>query len=74
VSRKWVKTTAKKIEDFQKRSLKEMNIRAVFIDGKKFSKHGVIFALGIAADRRKYVLGMYQVEVDGESLRGKRCI
>ena len=42
VSRKWIQATARKIEDLQKRSLKEMDIRAVFIDGKRFSKYGVI--------------------------------
>lgn len=60
VSRKWIKTTAKKLDDLQNRSLKELDIRAVFIDGKRFHKQGVIIALGIAADGRKYVLGIYQ--------------
>ncbi len=59
VSRKWVNTTAKKIEELQNRSLKELDIRAVFIDGKKFSKHGVIIALGVAVSGKKYVLGIY---------------
>lgn len=70
VSRKWVKATAKKIEDLQKRSLKEMDIRAVFIDGKRFSKHGVIIALGVASDGRKFVLGIYQSDTENS----KSCI
>lgn len=70
VSRKWIKATAKKIEDLQKRSLKEMDIRAVFIDGKKFSKHGVIIALGVASDGRKFVLGIYQADTENS----KSCI
>jgi putative transposase len=70
VSRKWVKSTAKKIEDLQKRSLKEMDIRAVFIDGKRFSKHGVIIALGVASDGKKYVLGIYQAETENS----KSCL
>lgn len=70
VSRKWVKATAKKIEDLQKRSLKEMDIRAVFIDGKRFSKHGVIIALGVASDGRKFVLGIYQADTENS----KSCI
>lgn len=60
VSRRWIKATAGKIEELQKRSLKEMDIRAVFIDGKQFRKHGVIIALGVASDGRKFVLGIYQ--------------
>jgi putative transposase len=60
VSRRWIKATANKIEELQKRSLTEMDIRAVFIDGKRFRKHGVIIALGVASDGRKFVLGIYQ--------------
>jgi transposase-like protein len=70
ISRKWVKATAKKIEDLQKRSLKEMNIRAVFIDGKRFSKHGVIIALGVASEGKKYVIGIYQADTENS----KSCI
>ena len=70
VSRKWIKATAKKIEDLQKRSLKEMDVRAVFIDGKRFSKHGVIIALGVASDGRKFVLGIYQADTENS----KSCI
>ena len=44
VSKLWVKATAKKIEDLQSRDLRPMDIRAVFIDGKRFRKHGVIIA------------------------------
>lgn len=67
VSKRWINATAKKIEDLQKRSLKEMDIRAVFIDGKRFSKHGVIVALGVAADGRKFVLGIYQADTENSS-------
>lgn len=64
VSRRWIKATAKKIDELQKRSLKEMDIRAVFIDGKRFRKHGVIVALGIAIDGRKFILGIYQADTE----------
>lgn len=64
VSRRWIKVTAKKIDELQKRSLKEMDIRAVFIDGKRFRKHGVIVALGVAVDGRKFILGIYQADTE----------
>lgn len=67
VSRRWVKATAKKIEDLQQRSLKEMDIRAVFIDGKRFRAHGVIIALGVAGDGRKFVLGIYQADTENST-------
>ncbi len=62
VSRRWIKATAGKIEELQKRSLKEMDIRAIFIDGKRFRRHGVIIALGVASDGRKFVLGIFQAD------------
>jgi putative transposase len=67
VSKRWVKATAKKIEDLQKRDLTTMDIRAVFIDGKRFHKHGVIVALGVASDGRKYVLGIYQADTENSN-------
>lgn len=60
VSKRWIKATAKKLEELQTRSLKELDIRSVFIDGKRFRQHGVIVAMGVASDGRKYVLGIYQ--------------
>ena len=68
VSRKWIKATAKMLEEFQNRSLKEMDIRAVFIDGKRFKKQGVIIALGVGSNGAKHVLGSYQSSTeDSES-------
>jgi putative transposase len=64
ISKRWIKATAKKIEDLQKRDLKSLDVRAVFIDGKRFRRHGVIVALGVAADGRKYVLGIYQADTE----------
>ncbi len=64
VSRKWIKATAKKIEDLQKRSLAEMDIRAVFIDGKRFSKYGVIIAIGVGSSGQKYIIGVYQSDTE----------
>jgi putative transposase len=64
ISRRWIKATANKLAELQNRSLGEMDIRAVYLDGKRFRKHGVIIALGVAADGRKYVLGIYQADTE----------
>ena len=60
VSRSWVKGTEKQLEKLRTRSLSGLGIVAVFIDGKRFSKLGSIVALGVGADGRKHVLGIYQ--------------
>ena len=70
VSRRWIKATAKSLEKLQSRSLKEMDIRAVFIDGKRFSKYGVIVALGVSSEGRKFILGIYQAD----SENGDSCL
>jgi len=67
ISKRWVKATAKKIADLQTRDLKPMDIRAVFIDGKRFTKHGVIVALGVASDGRKFVLGIFQADTENSA-------
>jgi len=64
ISRRWINATAKKLEELQKRCLKAFDIRAVFIDGKRFRKHGVIVALGVSAAGRKHVLGLYQADTE----------
>ena len=67
VSKRWINATAKKLEELQERDLRPMDIRAVFIDGKRFRKHGVIIALGVASDGRKFVLGIFQADTENSS-------
>lgn len=67
VSKRWVKATAKKIEELQTRDLSVMDIRAVFVDGKRFRTHGVIVALGVASNGRKFVLGIFQADTENSS-------
>jgi len=44
-----------------------MDVRAVFIDGKRFKKHGVIVALGVASGGRKFVLGIFQADTENST-------
>jgi putative transposase len=70
VSRKWIKATARKLADLQDRSLAEMNVRAVFIDGKRFKKYGVVIALGVAESGAKFILDTYQCAMENH----KSCL
>jgi putative transposase len=67
VSRSWVKSTKKQVEKLLHRDLKPLDIIAVFIDGKRFSKLGVVVALGVGSDGRKHVLGIYQSSTENSS-------
>lgn len=67
VSRSWVKTTTKQVDALLSRDLKPLDIVAVFIDGKRFSKLGVVVALGVGSDGTKYVLGIYQSSTENSA-------
>ncbi len=67
VSRSWIKSTKKQVEKLLNRDLKPLDIVAVFIDGKRFAKLGVVVALGVAADGKKYVLGLYQSSTESSA-------
>ena len=67
VSRSWIRSSKKQLETLLTRQLKELDIVAVFIDGKRFGKLGVIVALGIGSDGRKHVIGIYQSSTENSS-------
>lgn len=64
VSKSWVRATAKQFNHLMTRDIGPMKIAAAFIDGKRFSKMGVVLALGVGADGRKHVLGLYQCSTE----------
>jgi transposase-like protein len=67
VSRSWVKSTKKQVEKLLNRDLRSLDIIAVFIDGKRFSKLGVVVAMGVGSDGRKHVLGIYQSSTENSA-------
>ena len=67
VSRAWVKGTKKQLERLLTRNLKDLQLVAVFIDGKRFAKLGVVVALGVGADGKKHVLGIYESSTENSA-------
>lgn len=67
VSRSWIKSTEKQLEKMLHRDLSTLKILACFIDGKRFSKLGVMVALGVGEDGRKHVLGIYQSSTENST-------
>lgn len=67
VSRSWVKATENQLEKLRTRSLKDLGVTAVFIDGKRFAKLGAVVALGVGSDGRKHVLGLYQSSTENSA-------
>ena len=58
VSRRFVALSTKRLGAFLDRSLGELDLRVVCIDGKVFRDHCMVIALGIDAAGRKHVLGL----------------
>lgn len=67
VSRGWIRATEKALSTLQERDISALGIVAVFIDGKRFQRHGVMVALGVAEDGKKYVLGVYQADSENKA-------
>ena len=66
VSRRYVKATARKLAQFQQRSLEEYDLVALFLDGKSFADEQIIIALGVTLDGRKIPLGFVQAATENE--------
>ena len=59
VSRSLIEDTTEKLADFVSRSLSDLDIVAMFIDGIEIGKHAVIIALGVNMDGTKVPLGVW---------------
>ncbi len=68
VSRRYIKGTARKLAEFQERSLEEYDLVALFLDGKTFAEEEIIIALGVTVDGHKIPLGFVQAATENESV------
>ena len=66
VSRRYVKATARKLAQFQERSLASHDLVALFLDGKSFADEQIIIALGVTLDGQKIPLGFVQTATENE--------
>lgn len=61
LSKRFKRGSAEKLKELQERSLAEYDFVAVFIDGKRYAKEGIMAALGVTVDGKKIVLGIEQM-------------
>jgi len=66
VSRRYVKGTARKLAQFQERSLEGYDLVALFLDGKSFADEEIIIALGVTLDGQKIPLVFVQAATENE--------
>ena len=66
VSQRFVAASAELLKAFQERPLGELDIVAVFIDGKTFADDQMVIALGVSLDGHKHVLGFAQTDTENK--------
>lgn len=66
ISRRFVQATAAKLRQFQERSLAELDLVALFIDGKSFADQEMLIALGVTLQGEKVPLGFIQAATENE--------
>ncbi len=66
VSKRFIKASAKKLKQFQDRSLAGYDLVALFIDGKTFADCEMLIALGVTMDGHKIPLGFIQAASENE--------
>lgn len=66
VSRRFVALTAEKLSEWTSRTLGELDIWGVFIDGIYFGDHVILCALGVDAAGNKHVLGIWEGATENE--------
>lgn len=60
VSQRFVKASAEKLKELDERDLSQEDIIGIFIDGKRFSKAGVLVAMGVTLEGKKIILGIIE--------------
>ena len=71
VSRRFVRASARKLEDFCSRPLDGYDIVAVFIDGKTFARDQMVVALGVDIKGSKVPLGFVQTATENAKACGE---
>ena len=66
VSRKFVEASARKLREFQERDLSDLNLVALFLDGKSFAEDQMVVAAGVDLEGHKHILGFVQTNTENK--------
>ena len=64
ISRKFIRVSSRKLEQFKNRDLSGYDIVAIFIDGKCFAENEMVIALGVTIDGEKVLLGFVETSTE----------
>lgn len=68
ISRKFIRASAKRLEEFLKRDLTQHDIVAIFIDGKFFADNEMVIALGVTLSGEKILLGFVETSTENHTI------
>ncbi|MCD4779494.1 MAG: transposase, partial [Candidatus Omnitrophica bacterium] len=71
LSKRFKRNSTQKLKELQNRSLSKEDIVAIFVDGKRYAKDGIMVALGVTLEGRKIVLGIEQVHGENSNAIGQ---
>lgn len=64
VSKRFRRWSKQYLEKLLSRRLDQYDFAAIFIDGKRFAKDGLVIALGVTLDGKKIIVGIEQMNVE----------
>ena len=64
VSRQFVEASAAKLREFHERDLSDLDLVALFLDGKAFADDEMVIALGVTLTGEKHILGFVQTSTE----------
>jgi putative transposase len=68
LSRRFVQTSAKQLQQLMERDLSEHDFVALFMDGKTFAEDEMVIALGVTLTGDKVVMGLIQTATENEKV------
>lgn len=68
ISKRYIRSSAKKLKEFNCRRLEQYDIVAIIIDGKTFAKEQMVIAVGITIFGKKIPLGFIQTATENASV------
>lgn len=66
VSREFIKASSSKLKEIQGRDLSQLDVIAMFIDGKSFAEDEMVLALGVTMLGEKVILGFTQTATENQ--------
>jgi putative transposase len=68
VSRTFTRASAQQLQALQERDLRELDVVAVFLDGKMFADMTMVIAVGITLTGEKHILGFVETGTENEAV------